>query len=305
MEKRLDIESIVILVLLSAIWGVSFPAMKIALRGFPPILLGGFRMLLAGIIVILFSIVRKDRLIGQSDGSRFLLFIYSLTLTGQIILLVIGIQYTSANRCTIFFNTAPFWVLPLAIFFLPDERPTLNKWIGAILAFIGVVAMFIEREGDNGGDALLGDMMVLGAAALWGIRIILLKYFPKTVRITTIQIWQFFIAGFLLSVLGFSVENVSEIHLNLSVVIAFLYIAVMSNAVGYILWTYLVQKEVATSVSPFIFLTPVFGVLASAILLNEAITGYLIVGLVLVGAGIYIVNRQTSGKKAINRLVQS
>jgi len=300
-EKRLDIQSIFLLVLLSAIWGVTFPAMKIALQGFPPILLGGFRFILAGIIVTFFAILRKERFIAHSRGSRFLLTFYALALALQIILLLIGIQYTSANRCAIFFNTAPFWVLLLAIFFLPYENLTLNKWIGAALAFIGIAVMFVGREGNNTRDSLLGDVLVLGAAVTWGVRIIVLKYFPKTVGIMTIQVWQFSIAGFLLTVLGFSMEKVSEIHLDFSVVAAFLYLAIMSNVAGFLLWTHLVQKEVATRVSPFMFLTPVFGVLASAALLKEVITGYLLAGLFLVGSGIHIVNRQTSAKKANNK----
>ena len=42
---------------------------------------------------------------------------------------------------------------------------------------------------------------------------------------------------------------------------AFLFLAVVSNAIGFALWTYLVIKEVATRVAPFLFLTPLFGVL--------------------------------------------
>lgn len=274
--------------------------MKVALRGFPPILLGGFRFILAGIIVAFFAILRKERFIAQSRGSRFLLIFYALTLALQIILLLTGVQYTSANRCAIFFNTAPFWVLLLAIFFLPYENLTFNKWMGAALAFIGVAVMFVGREGDNGGARLLGDALVLGAAVTWGVRIIVLKYFPKTVGIMTIQVWQFSVSGILLTGLGFSVENVSEIHLDFSVVVAFLYLAVMSNVVGFLLWTHLVQKEVATRVSPFMFLTPIFGVLASAALLKEVVTADLLAGLVLVGSGIHVVNRQRNAKKYIS-----
>lgn len=298
-EKRLDLQSTVLLVLLAVVWGVSFPAMKVALRGFPPILLGGLRFLLAGILVTLFGTLRGESLATQSQEGRSLLFIYALTLAGEVVLLLIGVKYTSANRSSILFNTSPFWVLALAIFLLPHERLTLNKWIGTGLAFIGVAALFVGPRGVNGGVGLLGDTLVLGAAGVWGVRIVVLKYFPRTVGATTIQVWQFFVAGPLLTVLGFSVEKVSNIHLSLPVVVAFLYLAVMSNAFGFMLWTYLVQKEVATRVAPFMFLTPVFGVLASAIGLGEAITGVILMSLALVGTGIFVVNRQEIGKMAV------
>ena len=88
-------------------------------------------------------------------------------------------------------------------------------------------------------------------------------------------------------------------NLSFSVIVAFLYLAVMSNAFGFMLWTYLVQKEVATRVAPFMFLTPVFGVIASALILGEAITGSVILSLLLVGTGIFVVNRQEIGEMAV------
>ena len=178
-EKRLDLQSIVLLVLLTLVWGVSFPAMKVALREFPPILLGGLRFLFAGSLVTLFGFLRREGLPEQSQGNRSLLFIYALTLAAEVVLLLIGVKYTSANRSSILFNTSPFWVLALAIFLLPHERLTLNKWIGTGLAFVGVAALFVGWRRDNGGVALLGDTLVLGAAGVWGVRIVFLKYFPK------------------------------------------------------------------------------------------------------------------------------
>lgn len=80
---------------------------------------------------------------------------------------------------------------------------------------------------------------------------------------------------------------------------AFLYLAVMSNAFGLMLWTYLVQKEVATKVAPFMFLTRVFGVLASAVVLREVMTVVLLMSLVLVGTGIFVANRQETGKMTV------
>jgi len=88
-------------------------------------------------------------------------------------------------------------------------------------------------------------------------------------------------------------------NLSFPVIMAFLYFAVMSNAFGFMLWTYLVQREVATNVAPFMFLTPVFGVLASAVVLREVTTGALLMSLVLVGTGIFVVNRQETGKLTV------
>ena len=296
MEQQLKFRTVMLLVLLTMIWGLTFPATKIALDGFPPMLLAGSRFLVAGIIVFLVSLKRDHHVRQQSRGNCGILFLYTLMLVVQIIFLFFGILHTTANRSSILFNTSPFWVLFLAVFYLPEEQLSLHKWIGTLIAFLGVLVLFADRRLDSIGASLAGDLLVLGAAVTWGVRIIILKHFPREMGVVTIQLWQFIVGGGILTTLGLFIENVGDIHLNIHIVMAFLFLAVVSNAIGFALWTYLVIKEVATRVAPFLFLTPLFGVLASALLLDELITLPIVISLVCVGCGIFVVNRKGSGK---------
>ena len=294
-EQRLEGRSIVLLLVLTLLWGITFPAMKVALRGFPPIFLNGFRFLLAGVLFMPLCRLRGIPLVRGTQGARLHLLFYALTGALGVILLLVGVKHTLANRSSILFNTSPVWVLVLGIFLLPGDRLTLNKWMGTGLAFLGVLLLFTGGGDLNPGASHLGDGLVLGAASVWGIRIVFLKHFPRQTRTETIQVWQFLIGGPILTALGLAFENIRDIHLDRSVIVSFLYLAVVSSAVGYFLWTYLVQKEVATKVAPFMFLSPVFGVMASSAILGERITGQILVSLGLVGAGIFLVNWQKAG----------
>ncbi|MBC8439602.1 MAG: EamA family transporter [Deltaproteobacteria bacterium] len=55
---------------------------------------------------------------------------------------------------------------------------------------------------------------------------------------------------------------------------------------------YLISNYAVSRLASFTFLTPIFGVIAGAVFLNEQITLYLFCALVLVGTGIYLVNRR-------------
>ena len=296
-DRRLEGRSIVLLLVLTLLWGITFPAMKVALRGFSPILLNGFRFLLAGVLVVPLCRLRGVPVVRGTQGARLHLVFYALTAALGVMLLLVGVKYTLANRSSILFNTSPFWVLVLGIFLLPGDRPTLNKWMGTGLAFFGVLLLFTGERDLNLGASHYGDGLVLGAAIVWGVRIVFLKHFPSQTRVETIQVWQFLIAGPILTGLGLSFENITDLHLDGPVILSFLYLAVVSNAVGYFLWTYLVQKEVATKVTPFMFLSPVFGVMASSVILKERITGQILISLGLVGIGIVLVNWQKTNEK--------
>ena len=75
---------------------------------------------------------------------------------------------------------------------------------------------------------------------------------------------------------------------------ALAYQCVVVAFIGYLVWFRLLHRYQASRLVSFIFLTPVFGVILSGLLLGESLTLSLWTGLGMVAAGIYLVNRPTS-----------
>ncbi|MBI2455157.1 MAG: DMT family transporter, partial [candidate division NC10 bacterium] len=76
------------------------------------------------------------------------------------------------------------------------------------------------------------------------------------------------------------------------IVVAFLYHGSLIAGLTFVAWTTLLRRLQVGQLSAFIFLTPISGVLLSRILLGDPITPGLVAGLVLVAAGIAVVNRR-------------
>jgi drug/metabolite transporter (DMT)-like permease len=74
--------------------------------------------------------------------------------------------------------------------------------------------------------------------------------------------------------------------------------------ITYLAWFWLVRTYPPSRLAAFTFLTPLFGVLAGSLLLNEPLTRRLLLALVLVGTGIYLVNRR-SAHPAVKAAVQN
>jgi len=72
---------------------------------------------------------------------------------------------------------------------------------------------------------------------------------------------------------------------------AFFYQAVIVASVSYLAWFWMIHRYSVSRLASFTFLTPLFGVVLSGLILKEAIPLLLWVGLLFVGAGIYLVNR--------------
>jgi O-acetylserine/cysteine efflux transporter len=90
------------------------------------------------------------------------------------------------------------------------------------------------------------------------------------------------------------VESPAEITLNTPFVASLLYSSLLGTAVAWLLWLGLVRAGEASRVSAYIFFVPLVAVLIGAIFLDETLSPSLLVGAVLVVAGIYLANGQPS-----------
>ena len=139
---------------------------------------------------------------------------------------------------------------------------------------------------------LLGDAMALGAAFAWGATTVLIK----GTKLASIEpertlLYQLLVSAVVLLVASLASGEPGLFDVTPLVLAAFAYQTIVVAFISYIAWFWYIAHYPASRVSSFIFLTPVFGVLAGALLLDEPITAGLVAALALIAAGIYITNR--------------
>ncbi len=89
---------------------------------------------------------------------------------------------------------------------------------------------------------------------------------------------------------GWLWDEVMIHYLDGPIVMAFIYQSVICAAFGFVAWNTLLQRYGASTLHSFVFIMPIAGVAAGGVILNEPITPTLIVAVVLVAAGIGLVN---------------
>ena len=209
----------------------------------------------------------------------------------EFVLLFYGLSYTTASRGVVFLYLAPFVVAVGAHFWL-GEPLGRQKLIGLGAAFLGLVLAFRDSLVLPSREMLVGDLLCVGAAIAWGLTIVLVKGSAlQRVAAEKTLLYQLGVSapvGFGLSLaLGEEVDR----SLAIAVMPAFLYQAVWVACVTYVAWFALMRQYPASLLSAFTFLTPLFGVAFGAAILNEPLTPFLVAALLLVAAGIYLVNR--------------
>jgi drug/metabolite transporter (DMT)-like permease len=279
------------LVGLCALWGLGQVAIKVGNSGISPFLNAGLRSAGAAILLALWCrsraipLFRHDQTIVPGIAAGVLFAV-------EFLLLYWGLEYTTAARSVVFLNTSPFFVALGAHFVLANDRLTLTKTSGLIAAFAGVAIAFSDGLNAPTARMLIGDAMALGAAAAWGATTVLVKG-TKLVRIEPERtlLYQLVVSAIMLIAASWLIGERGVFDPRPIVLGALAYQTIVVAFISYVAWFWFVKHYPASRVSSFVFLTPVFGVIAGALLLDEAITSRLLIALALIGAGIYITNK--------------
>lgn len=263
------------------IWGTGFVVAKGAISEFPPILLMAFRFLVTSLVLVWF--VKPP--IGQL---RALFLIAIVAAAIQYSLTFSGLKGLDAGFAALIVQLeVPFLVILGAI--LLGERPSQRKWLGIIIAFVGVGLLVGKVEFNNAWGSVI--LVILGALT-WAIGQIFVRKL-KNIDGLTITAWTAVFATpqlFIMSLIFESDHANLILSADLSIWWAVLYLGLIMTALGYYFWNTLIRTYEIEKVAPFLLLLPVFSLLGGVIFLEELVSTVKILGGLIVILGVAFVS---------------
>ncbi|HEY1721155.1 MAG TPA: DMT family transporter [Magnetospirillaceae bacterium] len=293
-ERRTQLDALAmgLMILFCAIWGFNQVVVKIANASISPLLQAGIRSAGAAILLWIWCGVRGVPLFAR-DGSFRAGILAGLLFAAEFGLIFYGLQFTTASRGVLFLYTSPFIVAGGLHWLVPAERLRLPQVLGLVCAFVGVFAAFAEGARATGDRQWAGDLLMLAAAAVWGATTVVVRA-SALIRISASKtlFYQLVVSAITLTLTAWAVgepgfTNPTPVGLGLLV----WQIVVVAFA-SYLGWFWLIGHYPATRLAAFSFLSPLFGMIFGAVVLGETVTPILVVALVLVAAGLWLVNRR-------------
>jgi drug/metabolite transporter (DMT)-like permease len=295
-KQTLDLTAMAILVVLCASWALQQATIKVANHGVSPVLQSGIRSVGATVLVWIWMALRREPIL-ERDGTLWWGIAAGLLFAWEFLLIYWGLEFTHASRAVIFLYMSPFVVALGAQIFIPGERLRMIQVIGLCCAFAGIAVAFRESLSFPTYRMLIGDVMLAGAAVLWGATTVLVKASPLArIKPSKTLLYQLAVSAVVLPVGSLAMNEPGIVLMTPLIIGCLAYQAVWVAFITYLAWFWLVRHYPASRLASFTFLTPLFGVLAGGVLLNEPITNMLLLSLVLVGTGIYLVNRPVAGR---------
>jgi drug/metabolite transporter (DMT)-like permease len=290
LNGALPASAAVLMVLLCAVWGAGQIAVKLGLDGISPIVQAGLRSAIAVPLLLGWCRLRGVPL-WRRDGTLWAGLLAGALFAAEFWALYEALGRTTAARSTVLLFTSPFWTVIGLHLLLPDDRLTRRKVAGLLLAFAGLLVAFADRLGAPADGSLGGDLLALFAGICWGLTTVVIKATALT-RIAPERTLLYQIGTALALVpAGLALGEPGVFAPTPTVIASLAFQGVVLAFASYAAWFWLVARHKASTLAPFLFLSPVFAAVFGALVLGEPVTAALAASLVLVGAGIWVVNR--------------
>lgn len=290
-SRPLDPLAIALTVALCLIWGFNQVAVKLAIHDIPPLMQCVIRSVVATVLVLAWTQFRGIPLF-KRDGTLLAGIIAGVLFALEFLLIYRGLLYTTATRAVLFLYTAPFLVVLGARWLVKGDHFHLMQWFGMAMSFAGIVIAFGLPTTAADPHQMLGDVMMVGAAIAWAATTLVIKVSRlNQVSSEKTMLYQLVVSVPLLAagVLVFG-EHIDAMPSAVALG-ALAYQAVWVVCVTYMAWFALIVRYSASRLSSFTFLTPLFGVVAGHMVLNEPLSPPFALAVALVAIGLVLVNR--------------
>jgi drug/metabolite transporter (DMT)-like permease len=295
-RRPLDGLAIGLMVVLCASWGLQQVVIKATTPLMGAVLQAGLRSSIAALLVLGFAAWRGTPL-WQRDGTLRAGLLAGVLFGAEFYCIFVGLDHTTASRMAVFLYTAPIFTALGLHFAVAGERLHAGQWLGIALAFCGMALAFadgIVSPGTQGGT-LVGDLLGVVAGVLWAATTVVVRASPLSgAPPSKTLLYQLGVSGLML--MGMATAAGQHVDPGLTggdarlVLASLFYQSVLIAFASYLTWFWLLRRYLASRLSVFSFLTPLFGVAFGVLLMRDAVGLRFAIAAGLVLTGIVLVN---------------
>jgi drug/metabolite transporter (DMT)-like permease len=297
-KKAAPLMVILAFAIVYVVWGSTYFFIQKALAGFPPFILGAFRFLAAGFLLITWCAIKGEKIFDKKSIRHAAI--------GGILMLGVGNglviwveQFTPSGLVAILVSSAAMWFVILDKPKWKENLKSTSTVVGLIIGFIGVILLFAEQmmqtmNSTEKGTQILGIILLLLAPIGWAAGSLYSKYnSDNKVSVSVSTSWQMlaaglaFIPGMLITaeIKDFNWQNVStDAWLSIG------YLIIFGSILAFSAYVWLLTVRPATQVSTYAYVNPVVAVLLSILFTSESVTLIQIIGLLVILGSVLLIN---------------
>ena len=282
--------------LVVAIWGVTFVSTKLLLlNGLSPAHIFTLRFVIAYVMLLVAScFLPRHRWMAENMKDELIMF--GLGVTGGSLYFLTenaAMNYTTTTNTSLIVCLCPLFASLLISLFYKSERLHGLQIVGSLLAAVGVTIVVL-----NGRFVLhlspLGDALAFAACLCWALYSLLL--IPASKRYDTMFITRKVFAYGLLSILPYYAVYPDlppmDALLRWDTILQLLFLGCIASTICFLVWNWVIRRLGAIVTTNYVYFNPVVTILCAWVVLNERITGWFLMGTVMILVGMYLADRK-------------
>jgi drug/metabolite transporter (DMT)-like permease len=278
-------------VLLGFLWGSSYLFIKIGVdAGLTPFTLVAVRLLFGFLLLAGVVLVAREALPRRLTmyGHLFVMAILSVALPFSLI--TWAEQSVDSTLAATLNASVPLFVIPIAAIVLIDEKISTNKVIGVMVGFIGVAILVGFDPGVLAGTDVTAALALIGSSISYAAGGVYARRFATGLRPMIPAMVQVGFALLITAVMALLFESPLAFPWRFDAILAVIWLGLLGSGAAYLVFFRLLGRWGATRTSLVAYLLPVYGIALGAMVLNEKVDARLVLGTLLVIAGIALVN---------------
>lgn len=278
-------------ILASLLWGINYPLVKFIL-GFVPE--NDFLIIRFSLATILFAsylaISGETFRIAKEDFSRVLM-LGILGVGVYNIIWTYGIHRTTAANAAILISASPIFTGIYSLL-TGDEKISLSKWLGTIMAFAGICTIIYWTPGSQfslESRVFVGNILVVLGSLLFSMYAVLAKPLLKRYSPTKLTTLAMILGLPIILIYSMSEDHAITLSYGLMIWSGFAYIIVLGTIIAFIFWYKGIQQTSPFKTVIFHYIVPVVSMITGSIFLGEPINYERVLGGIMVFAGLLAV----------------
>ena len=266
---QLSRRQLILLVLLTLVWGFNWPVMKLGIADYPPLTFRALSIWLGVPVLGLALVVMKVPFFIPRERYRELFWLAFANMFVWHALIIVALKHLSSGRAAILGYTMPIFSALLGAWFFNAHLRTRN-WLGVAAAGLGVSLLLWHELTYLGGQPLAVLCALIGAAT-WALGTHRLRNTSMQVATLTISFWMTLMTAIVMSLLGVLFERSQWKPPGTAAWWSIGYNAVLIYGFAHAAWFFLARSLPPIASTLSVMMIPILGVFSGAIGLGEVL----------------------------------
>jgi drug/metabolite transporter (DMT)-like permease len=286
------------------VWGSTYFFISKALHGFPPFILGGIRFIIAGLIMMIWAIWKKENLMDWESIKLAAISGFLVLFIGNGIVIFVE-QYVGSAWVAIIISAAPLWYVVYDKPHWKENFASKSILTGLFLGLIGIFLLFLPNISSayqtdrNPYERVALFVLIIGSMS-WVVGSLYAKYKKTQAPASVNTGWQMFFAGlYFLAGAGITGEFKTfqlaavpkEAWYSIS------YLIIFGSILAYSCFVWLMEVRSPAQVSTYAYVNPVVAVLLGVFLNSEHVNSLQVAGLFVILFSVLLINLNKYLKK--------